>query len=119
VIVNLAEAANETMFTALGGLMNGGDIELLTDGGSVLTVLKLSSPAARIEDGVLEFNEISEGIARVQGNVRSARIVTKAGEEIFSCDVGYSRSDACIKLNTVWVAAGGPIKLSSFVLAMP
>lgn len=118
-IINLAEAGNEAMFNALSALMSGGDIELLSDGGSVVAVLKLSTPAARIEDGVLEFNEISEGIARVQANVRSARIVTKFGAEIFSCDVGDLRSDAVIKLNTVWVAAGGPIKLSSFTLAMP
>ena len=118
-IVSLAEAANDALFGALSVLMNGGSIEILSDGGAPLAVLQLSDPAARIEDGVLEFNEIGEGVARAQGNARSARIVTADGEEIFSCDVGDLKSDACVRFNTTNIAADTPIRIDSFVLAMP
>jgi hypothetical protein len=54
-----------------------------------------------------------------QGNARSARVLTASGEEIFSCDVGDPKSDAVVKLNMTKIVPGGPIRISSFTLAMP
>ena len=45
-IVNLSEAASNTMLNAIAGMMDGGSIELLSGDGKALAVLKLSNPAA-------------------------------------------------------------------------
>jgi hypothetical protein len=88
--------------------------------GLVLAQLPLSNPAASVDgDGTLEFNEIGEDVSVAQGNARSARVLTASGEEIFSCDVGDPKSDAVVKLNMTKIVPGGPIRISSFTLAMP
>jgi hypothetical protein len=118
--INLAQTANDAMLGSLAKLLNSGSIELLADTGLLLATLPLGSPAASVDDGgILEFGTIGEGVARAQGSARSARILTARGEEIFSCDVGDLQSDAVVKLNTTWIAPGGPVRIDSFVLAMP
>jgi len=120
-MIELSPIAADAMLDVLGGLMDGGNIELMADNGRVLAMLKLSSPAVMPAiDGVMEFNEIlEEDAALAQGNVTSARIVGADGSEVFSCDVGDENSDAVIKLNTTKVYRGGPVRLSSFQLMMP
>jgi hypothetical protein len=121
VILELSETASNAMLEALSMLMDGGSIELQTDDGATLAVLRLSSPAAMIDaEGELEFNDIAEEDAAIgQGNVTDARILSANGSEVFSCDVGDLNSDAVIKLNTTKIYRGGPVRLESFRLVMP
>jgi hypothetical protein len=121
VIIELSQDVANAMLDVLAGMMDGGSLELLSGDGQSLAVLKLANPAAQEAfGGEIEFNEIAEeDAARAQGTVSSARIAAADGTEIFSCDVGDENSDAVIKLNTTKIFRGGPVRLSSFRLAMP
>ncbi len=120
-IVNLSEAASNAILDRLTTMMDGGTIELSSDNGEILTVLRLSDPAADAAIGAeLVFNEIAEeDAALAQGNASSARVLAADGSEVFSCDVGDEKSDAVIKLNTTKIYRNGPVRLTSFRLGMP
>jgi hypothetical protein len=119
--INLSEQASNAILDTLARLMDGGSIELMSDSQRVLAVLRLSSPATLAPDGgELEFNMImEEDAALAQGTAIAARIVGMTGMEVFSCDVGNADSEAVIKLNTTQIFRGGPVRLTSFRLAMP
>jgi len=71
-------------------------------------------------DGVLELNPITEEpVAPATGTATVARVLTRTGAEVLSCDVGDRNSDAVIKLTTTTITAGGPVRLDSFQLSMP
>jgi hypothetical protein len=119
-IVNLSEAASNTMLNAIAGMMDGGSIELLSGDGKALAVLKLSNPAAKdAAGGEFEFNKIAEGDAVLAGQAKFARVVASDGSEVFSCDLGTVDSDAVIKLATTQITRGAPVRLNSFRLSMP
>jgi hypothetical protein len=119
VIINLSEAASNAMLDTLGGMMDGGSIELSSDNGVTLAVLRLSNPAATAEDGNLVFNKIAEeDAALAQGNAATARILAANGIEVFSCDVGDENSNATIRLNTNKIYRNGPVRITSFRLGM-
>ena len=119
--VYLSEHAGNALLNALAGLMDGGSIELLSDDARTLAVLRLSDPATQEADGgEMVFNKIiDEESARAQGNAASARVLGADGGEVFHCDVGDQNSDAVIQLNTTRIFRGGPVRLTSFRLAMP
>jgi hypothetical protein len=121
VIINISEEAGNTALDAIGRLMDGGSIELMSNTGNVLAVLKLSNPAAMPAVGSeLELNEIKEeDAALATGTATSARIVGRDGIEVLSCDVGDASSDCTIKLTPVLITRGAPVRLNSFKLAMP
>ena len=119
-ILNVSERGGNTMLNALSELMDGGSIELLSGNGVVLATMKLSDPAARdASGGELELNKITEGIATAAGHAETARILSPNGAEVLLCDVGGPDSDAVIKLTTTSINKGGPVRLTSFRLAMP
>lgn len=119
-IVNLASLASDAALDSIGNLMSGGQIELLASNGVVLVRLGLSIPATRpAVDGELEFEDIRGAVAGVTGQAKFARVITAAGDEVFSCDVGDASSDAVVKLTPVLVTAGAPVALNSFRLIMP
>lgn len=119
--IDLSETAGNTMLDALSAMMDGGSIELLSDTSRILAVMKLGNPAAKeASGGELEFNTIAEeDSAPSQGTAMTARIMAANGSEVFSCDVGDESSDAVIKLNTIKIFRGGPVRLKSFRLVMP
>jgi hypothetical protein len=119
VIINLSEAASNKMLDTLGGMMDGGTIELSSDNGVTLAVLRLSNPAATAEDGNLVFNKIAEeDAALAQGNAMSARVMASDGSLIFTCSVGDEQSDSVIKLNSTTIHRNGPVRITSFRLGM-
>jgi hypothetical protein len=119
-MIELSKTAADAMLDVLGGMMDGGTIELRSDQ-RVLAVLKFATPATLPAiDGELEFNNIiEEDAALAQGNATTARILAADGSEVMSCDVGDENSDAVVKLNTTKIYRGGPVRLTSFVLVMP
>ena len=121
VIMSIAEDAANAALDAIGELMDGGSIELLTGDGRVLASLMLSYPAAMPAVGSeLVLNEIrEEDAALANGTATAARIVGRDGSEVFTCDVGDASSDATIKLTPAEIVAGAPVRISSFRLAMP
>jgi hypothetical protein len=119
-ILNVSERGGNAMLGALSELMDGGSIELLASDGRVLATMKLSDPAAKsAASGELEFNKIAEGLATAAGQAETARVLSPNGAEVFRCDVGGPDSDAVIKLSTTAINRGGPVRLTSFRLAMP
>lgn len=120
-MIELSTNVSDVILDAIGALMDAGRIEILTADDQVLAVLRLSDPAAMpASGGELEFNDIAEeDAALAQGIATSARIIAINGGEILACDVGDMNSDAVIKLNTTKIFRGGPVRLTSFKLAMP
>jgi len=121
VIMNMSADAANVALDAIGNMMNGGSIELLSGEGTPLAVLRFSDPAAMPAFGnELELNEIKEeDAAFASGTATAARIVGRDGSEVFTCDCGDENSDAVIKLTPPEFVAGAPVKLTSFRLAMP
>jgi hypothetical protein len=119
--VELSEIASNAMLDALAALMDGGSIELQTDDGKALAVLRLSNPAAEPAGNFeLELNDIAEeDAALTQGIATIARIIRPDGNDVLKCDVGDENSDAVIKLNTTKIFRGGPVRLKSFRLVLP
>ena len=109
------------MLDALGTMLNGDSIELLSASGQVFAVLKLSNPATKAAaGGELEFNRIGEEDAGLaQGQPRTARILSSDGGEVFLCDVGDKNSEAVIKLKDAQINRSGPVRINSFRLSMP
>ena len=120
-MLTLSEEANNAILDALADMLDGGRIELLADNGRPLAILQLSDPATMpAANAELEFGEIAEeDAALAAGIVTAARIVGPGGAEVLNCDVGDETSDAAIKLNTTRIFRGGPVRLTSFRLAMP
>jgi hypothetical protein len=120
VTLELSVPTGNAILNTIAIMLDGGSIEVMSDQ-RVLAVLKLSNPATKpAKSGELEFNEIAEeDAALAQGIATSARVIGMDGGEVFSCDVGDESSDAVIKLNTTKIFRGGPVRLTSFRLAMP
>lgn len=119
--IELSEAASNAMLNMLSALMDGGSIELQSDNGKTLAVLKLGNPAAKAaDDGTLVFNPIgAEDAALAEGIATTARVSSSDGSEVFLCDVGDVNSDAVIKLHPPKIYRGTPVLLRSFTLEMP
>jgi hypothetical protein len=119
-IVNLSEDASNAALDAIGQMMNGGAIELLTGNGGVLVTLRLANPATQTAvDAELVFNHIAEGDAALSGEAKFGRIVDRDGHEILAVDVGPADSDAVIKLTPTLITRNAPVRLNSFRLAIP
>jgi hypothetical protein len=84
---------------------------------------KIAAPIGRKRRGKGKHNLLNkiaeEDAALAQGTATFARLVTRGGSEVFSCDVGDMTSDAVIKLSTTVINQGGPVRIDSFRLAMP
>lgn len=119
-ILDLSTKSGNVMLDAIARTMDGGSIEILSDSGNVLCVLRLSNPvAADAVDGDLVFAPIREADAIANGTAASARIIGRDGEDVFACDCGDRDSDAVIKLTPVVFTRGAPVRIDSFRLAMP
>ena len=107
-MIILCDAAGNAALDAIGRMMNGGSIEILSANGNPLAVLRLSDPAAMPAFGSeLELNEIKEeDRAFGNGTATAARIVGRDGSEVFTCDCGDANSDAVIKLTPAEIVAG-------------
>ena len=120
VVLNLSEAASNAALDALGEMMNGGHIELLSGDDKVLATLQLSNPAAYdAANGEIELREIYDGTALVRGQATTARVVAADGAEVLLCDVSDESGDGVIKLNTTQIALGSPVRIGHFRIAMP
>jgi hypothetical protein len=121
VIIELSESASNAMLDVLGGLMDGGRIELLSPASNVLAELQLGNPAAgAAAGGEIELNSISEeDAAMARGLATTARILSVDGGEILRCDIGDENSDAVIRLNSTQIYRNSPVRIVSFKLVMP
>lgn len=119
-IITLSDSTSNAVLDLISDMADGGAIELLTDDRVRLALLKLDFPATEdASGGEIEFNEIREAAATMRGQAALARVLDSEGREVLTCDVGDSASDAVIKLNTIEIYPGGPVRLKSFRLVMP
>jgi hypothetical protein len=88
-------------------------------GNTLLGTLTFSDPSAPASAaGVVTFNAITEdSSADASATATWARIQDSNGNNVFDGDVGTA--GAMINLNTTTIAAGGPIRISSFTITMP
>ena len=88
--------------------------------GTLLGTLTFTNPAGAAANArALTFSPITEdSAADADGTAFWARVKDSAGVTVFDCDVSDGGGSGMIKLNTVAVVMGGPIRITSFVLAM-
>jgi hypothetical protein len=121
----LAEDARNALVQVIASLVDAGGqpgrIELKTIGGQLLSVLKFQFPSAGdASGGQLQFKQIAEdAAARGSGTAELAQIRDSEGRIVFECDVSDAKGDGVIKLNSNVIAAGGPVRLTSFLLTAP
>jgi hypothetical protein len=121
----LSEDARNASVHAIADLIDSGGgagrIELMTFSGKILSVLKFSYPSAGpAVGGELQFKSIAEDhSARGDGKAELAQVRNSEGQLVFECDVTDMRGDGVIKLNSNVIAAGGPVRLTSFLLTAP
>lgn len=86
---------------------------------TLLGTLTFTDPAAAAASSkTLTFSTITaDSAADATGTATWARVTDSDGNAVFDCDVGTS--GATIILNSVSIASGGPISISSFVLTYP
>lgn len=87
--------------------------------GTLLATLTFSDPAAPgAAAGVITFDAITEdSSADASATVTHGRIQDSDGNNVFDGDVGTA--GAMINLNTTTIAAGGPVRISSFTITFP
>lgn len=97
------------------------DGDTITLGNVVLAVLTLSRPSAPdASGGLLTFKAIAEErSAQASGTATWARVRSSDDAHGFDCDVSGPGGGGVVQLNTTEIAAGGPVRLYSFALAMP
>ena len=132
--IRMAVAARNAMLDALNARINlgagpgtlkiysgtqpaTGDTALA--GNTLLATLTFSDPAApAAASGVLTFAAITEDSSSdAAGTATWARIQDSDGNNVLDGDVGTS--GALINLNTTTIAAGGPVRITSFTITLP
>lgn len=87
---------------------------------TLLATLNFNRPSAGpAQDGSLIFHPITEGVAPSSGKVSWARIEDGGEMPVFDCDVTGPGGGGVIEINTVDIAVGGPVKITSFILTAP
>ena len=118
-VLSVSEAASTAMLDTITGLMDGGQIEILSADDDLIVTLQLSDPAApAARDGEIELNPIRAGLAVSAGQAATARVVGPTGE-VFVCDVTDLSGDGVIKLDKTQIRQGEPVRIHSFTLSMP
>jgi hypothetical protein len=85
--------------------------------GTVLFSLVSAPPAV---GGTIQFSTMEDDpLADESGNASWARAMDSDGNTVFDCDVTAQGGGGTIEMNTVNVAKGGPIKITSFTITMP
>jgi hypothetical protein len=131
--IRVAVAARNAMLDALVARMNLGSgpatLKIYSgtqpangdaaEAGTLLGTLTFSDPAApAASSGVITFSSITEdSSADAAATATWARIEDSDGNNVFDGDVGESGN--MIVLNTAVIAAGGPIRITSFTITMP
>lgn len=122
-MLSLAPDTANAMLDALAAkLKNGGTIKIYAGSGVLLGSLSLSKPAAqKASNSALIFNTIAEEpMALASGVATLARVSSASGVPVLDCDIGGTKEQTTgvIQLNTAEIAAGGPIRISSFILGV-
>jgi len=88
-------------------------------GNTLLSTLTMPNPAfGASSSGTITANPIPDDTnAAATGTATFARVADSNGNTVFDCDVGTSGST--INLNSVAIAAGGIVRISSFTITMP
>lgn len=88
-------------------------------GNTLLATLTFTNPVSPAPSaGVITFSTITEdSSADASATATWARIADSTGVTVFDGDVGTS--GAMIVLNTTTIAAGGPVRISSFTITLP
>lgn len=117
-IATLADAAVGT--AALRIYQGARPVDGKPQAGSMLAEVKFNKPAFKTgADGGLHAESVPLGRAARDGKAKWAQIVDGAGSTVLAFDVGDSKSDAVLRLNTVDVAAGGLLQIETFSLVWP
>jgi len=88
-------------------------------GDVLLGTLTLFDPAGTVATGSITFGAITQdNAADADGKARRAVLFDSDDTLVSELDVTATGGDGAIKLNTVNIVAGGPILMSSLVIAM-
>lgn len=85
--------------------------------GTLLAELTLTDPCGVVADGELVFAPITQDVsANADGVAGYVRTYDSYLNAVFDGDVSNTGGTGFLKLNTVSIVAGGPVKISSCVL---
>lgn len=117
--VNFSVALRNARATAARDACAGGDVQILTAGGTVITTHELTSTGGTISDGVwtLAF-EAATVAAGASGVAAAARIRTSSGvDAVTGLTVGDESSEADFKLQNVNINTGQEITLTTAAIS--
>ena len=87
--------------------------------GTLLAELTLSKPCGVVSAKKLTFSAIDQDpSANADGVAGYVRIADSAGNAVIDGDVSTTGGTGVLKLNTVNIAAGGPVLINSFELSL-
>ena len=125
-MLHVFESTRHALLQVVAALIDNGSgpgrLELLSSDRRVLAVMKFSEPSApdRPQAGTLTFGPIQvDPSARASGAATIGRVLDGDGTEILECSVSDENGDGVIKLNSNFIAAGGPVKINDFTLSYP
>lgn len=119
-ILRLADMGRNVMMRALADRLDSGSIEIVSENGVGLSILRLPDPATDMpDDGVLEFRKMADVDAQASGTATAVRVNDSGGNLILEGDVSGAKGDGFLKLITTAIVAGVPVRISSFKLTMP
>jgi hypothetical protein len=95
--------------------------ETALSGQTLLATLTMTDPAAPgASGGTLTFSAITEdSAADASGTATWARVEDSNSVAIFDADVTATGGGGIIQINTVTIAAGGPVRITSATLNIP
>lgn len=123
-MTTIDDTMRNAMLAAGAGLLNGGDLQILTSGGAVISTHALGNPAfAAPVSGVATANAIGSATAAA-GTAASYRLRTAGGVSRVTGDVSVIAAGAPAPANslgllTLTITAGMVIDIGSFTLSQP
>ena len=87
--------------------------------GTLLAELTLSKPCGAVANKALTFAAVTQdSAANANGVAGYVRLADSDGNAIIDGDVSNTGGTGVLQLNTVNIAAGGPVLINSFVLTL-
>lgn len=87
---------------------------------TLLGTLTFSDPCGTIGSGTLTMSAITQDASADNGGTAAwARILDSTGSAVMDVDVSATTGTGAIKLNTVTIVAGGPIRIDSCTITFP
>lgn len=118
--ITLTETARNTIISALGVLVNAGNIQLKTSGDVVVATLTFSATAfGSAASGVITANAITDDTNAVGGTVAKAIFRNSSNVEMFRGTVTVDSGGGDLEGPSVVIVAAETVSIDSLTLTQP